>query len=171
MLVDSHCHLDFETFSNDIEEVLERAQEAGVSGMQTICTRLSHFEKVINIAKRYSNIWCSVGVHPHNVIDEAGFCLEDILNIVNSHKEVIGIGETGLDFFYEHSPRDEQISAFRIHIQAARISGLPLIIHTRDADSETCDILEQEWNRGPFTGVIHCFTGGHELAALAMRLG
>lgn len=171
MLVDSHCHLDFEAFSDDLEDVLKRAEEAGVSAMQTICTRLSHFEDVIRIAKRYSNIWCSVGVHPHNVIDEKKFSVEDILHIVNSYREVIGIGETGLDFYYEHTPKDQQIAAFRVHIQAARESGLPIIIHTRDADIETCDILEEETKIGSFAGVIHCFSGGQELAELAIRLG
>jgi len=170
MLIDSHCHLDFESFSNDIEEVLKRAEEAGVSAMQTICTRLSHFEDVLSIAKRYPNIWCSVGVHPHNVTEEKGFSIDDILNIVNSNKEVIGIGETGLDFYYENSPRDQQISAFRVHLQAARKSGLPAIIHTREADRETCQIIEDEWKRGAFPGVIHCFSGGQELAELALKL-
>jgi TatD DNase family protein len=170
MLIDSHCHLDFPQLAADETGVLSRARGAGVGGMLTIGTRLDQFDAVRAIAERHANVWCSVGVHPHEAKEE-GQRTPDRLLAAAGHPKVIGIGETGLDFYYEHSPRAEQAESFRSHIAAARESGLPLIVHTRDADRETGDILEEEYAKGPFTGLIHCFSSGPELARRALELG
>jgi TatD DNase family protein len=170
MLIDSHCHLDFPQLAADEAGVLARAQNAGVGGLLTIGTRLDQFEGVRAIAERHANVWCSVGVHPHEAKDE-GQRTPDRLIEAARHPKVIGIGETGLDFYYEHSPRTEQAESFRSHIAAARQSGLPLIVHTRDADQETGDILEEEYAKGPFSGLIHCFSSGPEMARRALALG
>jgi TatD DNase family protein len=170
MLIDSHCHLDFPELASDEAGVLARARTAGVAGMLTIGTRLDQFERVRAIAERHDNIWCSVGVHPHEAKEE-GQRTPDRLIEATRHPKVVGIGETGLDFFYEHSPRAEQAESFRAHIAAARETGLPLIVHTRDADAETGDILEDEYRKGAFTGLIHCFSSGPEIARRALDLG
>ena len=170
MLIDSHCHLDFPELAGDETGVLARARTAGVAGMLTIGTRLDQFERVRAIAERHDNIWCSVGVHPHEAKEE-GQRTPDRLIEAARHAKVIGIGETGLDFYYEHSPRAEQSESFRAHIAAARETGLPLIVHTRDADAETGDILEDEYRKGAFTGLIHCFSSGPEIARRALGLG
>jgi TatD DNase family protein len=170
MLIDSHCHLDFPELAKDEAGVLARARSAGVAGMLTIGTRLDQFDRVRAIAERHPNIWCSVGVHPHEAKEE-GQRAPDRLIDAAQHPKVIGIGETGLDFFYEHSPRDEQALSFRTHIAAARETGLPLIVHTRDADAETGDILEQEHGKGAFAGLLHCFSSGPDIARRALDLG
>ena len=170
MLIDSHCHLDFPELASDETGVLARARTAGVAGMLTIGTRLDKFEGVRAIAERHANIWCSVGVHPHEAKEE-GQRTPDRLVEATRHPKVVGIGETGLDFYYEHSPRDEQAGSFRAHIAAARQTGLPLIVHTRDADDETGDILEQEFAKGAYGGLIHCFSSGRRVAERALALG
>ena len=170
MLIDSHCHLDFPELAGDEEAVLSRARTAGVGGMLTIGTRLDQFERVRAIAERHGNVWCSVGVHPHEAKEE-GQRTPDRLIEATRHPKVVGIGETGLDFYYEHSPRAEQAESFRAHIAAARATGLPLIVHTRDADRETIDILEDETRQGAFPGLIHCFSSGAEIAEHALALG
>lgn len=170
MLIDSHCHLDFPELASDEPGVLARARTAGVAGMLTIGTRLDQFDKVRAIAERHPNIWCSVGVHPHEAKEE-GQRTPDRLIAASGHAKVIGIGETGLDFYYEHSPREEQATSFRAHIEAARRTGLPLIVHTRDADAETGDILEEEHAKGAYSGLIHCFSSGPEVARRALALG
>lgn len=170
MLIDSHCHLDFPELAGDEEAVLARARLAGVGGMLTIGTRLDQFERVRAIAERHENVWCSVGVHPHEAKEE-GQRTPDRLIEATRHPKVVGIGETGLDFYYEHSPRAEQAESFRSHIAASRATGLPLIVHTRDADRETIDILEEETERGAFPGLIHCFSSGPEVAQHALALG
>ncbi|CAN5841174.1 TatD family hydrolase [soil metagenome] len=170
MLIDSHCHLDFPELASDESGVLARARTAGVSGLLTIGTRLDQFDRVRAIAERHGNVWCSVGVHPHEAKEE-GQRTPDRLIEASRHAKVVGIGETGLDFYYEHSPRDEQVESFRSHIAAARQTGLPLIVHTRDADAETGDMLEQEYGCGAFTGLIHCFSSGAEVARRALALG
>ena len=169
-LVDSHCHLDFEDFAGDFDDMLARAADAGVATMQTICTRVSQFDQVRDIAAAHKNIWCSVGIHPHNVADEPDVTPAHLAAMA-AHPKVIGIGETGLDFFYDHSPRDAQEKSFRAHIGAARDTGLPVIIHTRDADDETCRILREEAAIGAFPGVIHCFSTGRQVAETAIELG
>jgi TatD DNase family protein len=170
MLIDSHCHLDFPELASDEAGVLARARTAGVAAMLTIGTRLDQFERVRAIAERHENIWCSVGVHPHEAKEE-GQHTPDRLVEAARHAKVIGIGETGLDFYYEHSPRAEQATSFRAHIAAARETGLPLIVHTRDADGETGNILEEEYSKGAFSGLIHCFSSGPEIARRALALG
>ena len=169
-LVDSHCHLDFPAFADDLDAVVERARDAGVAVMQTICTRLGEFDGVLTIARAYDGVFCSVGVHPHNVAAEAEATVDALVARTRDAK-VIGIGETGLDYYYEHSPRERQQASFRSHIAAARESGLPVIVHTRDADADTAAILAEEMGKGPFTGLIHCFSTGRELAEQALELG
>lgn len=170
MLIDSHCHLDFPELASDESGVLARARTAGIAGMLTIGTRLDQFDRVRAIAERHGNVWCSVGVHPHEAKEEGQ---SDPARLIEAarHPKVVGIGETGLDFFYEHSPREEQAESFRTHISAAREAGLPLIVHTRDADQETGDILEDEYRKGAFPGLIHCFSSGPEVARRALALG
>lgn len=169
-LVDTHCHLDYPGLAEDEEGVIGRAREAGVSVMQTIGTRLSQAERVIAIAERHEGVWCSVGVHPHEAGNEG---LDDPGPLLRwtSHPKVIGVGESGLDYYYDHAPRDRQATSFRAHISAARQSGLPLIVHTRDADDDTAALLEEEMERGRFDGVVHCFSSGRRLAERAVTLG
>lgn len=171
MLVDSHCHLDYlEREGEDLEEVVGRARRAGVGRLVTISTKLSEFERVRAIAERLEAVYCSVGVHPHEAGEEGQGGPERLLELAG-HPKVVGIGETGLDYFYEHSPREAQQRSFRAHIAAARESGLPLIVHARDADADTVTILQEEHARGPFPGVIHCFTAGPALAEAALGIG
>jgi TatD DNase family protein len=166
LLVDSHCHLDYAA-PEARPEIIERARRAGVRTMLTICTRLAEFETVRGIAAADPDIWCSVGVHPHEAAAEAD---ADCAALVAraGHPKVVGIGETGLDFYYDHSPRPRQAELFRAHAAAARETGLPLIVHTRDADPETIRILREEQ---PPSAVIHCFSTGQELADAAIELG
>ena len=170
MLVDSHCHLDFLERDQDVADVVERAGRAGVRCMVTICTKLSEFAAVRCIAERFPQVYCSVGVHPHEAEDEGQSDPARLIELAG-HEKVVGIGETGLDFYYEHSPRAAQARSFRAHIAAARKTGLPLIVHSRDADGETIDILREAYDEAPFSGVIHCFTAGPELARAALEIG
>jgi TatD DNase family protein len=170
MLVDSHCHLDFADFHDDLDEVVARAREAGVGAMQTIGTRLGTFASVRAIAQRYDGVYCSVGVHPHNAAAEEPVAPAALVEAAR-HPEVIGIGETGLDYHYEHSPRAAQQQSFRAHIAAARETGLPLIVHTRDADDDTVAILKEEAGKGHFAGLVHCFSAGPGVAEAALELG
>ena len=170
MLVDSHCHLDFADFEEDRPAVLSRAKAAGVELMVTISTKITEADKIISLAEAHDELVCSVGIHPH----EAGREPEtDAATLVAraAHPKVVGIGETGLDYFYEHSPRDAQQKNFRAHIEAARQSQLPLIVHARDADADTANILEDEMQKGVYPGLIHCFTAGPELAKRALDIG
>ena len=170
MLVDSHCHLDFPDFAEELDEVMARAAAAGVGTVLTICTRLTAFAGVRAISERYENAYCSIGIHPHDVAAEPAVTAADLVRAAR-HSKVIGLGETGLDYYYEHSARDRQQASFRTHVRAARESGLPLIVHSRDADADMARILEEEHARGRFTGVIHCFTGGPELAERVLAIG
>ena len=170
MLIDSHCHLDYLARDGDLEEIVGRARRAGVSAMVTICTKLSEFDLVRGIAQRFPEVSCSVGVHPHEAAEE-GQDSPDRLRELAALPEVVGIGETGLDYFYDHSPREAQQRSFRSHIAAARETGLPLIVHSRDADEDTIATLREEARQGAFTGVIHCFTAGPALAEAALELG
>ena len=170
MLVDSHCHLDFPEFAPELEAVVTRAHAAGVGVCVSIGTSMDGFARVREIAERFPNVWCSVGIHPHEAEKEL-LASPDVLVAAAKHPKVVGIGETGLDYYYEHSPRALQIANFRIHIEAARQTAFPLIVHTRDADEETIAILREEMSRGRFTGLIHCFTGGKRLADAALELG
>jgi TatD DNase family protein len=170
MLVDSHCHLDFPDYAGQVDAVVERARAAGVGVCVSIGTELKRFAGVKAVAEKFSNVWCSVGVHPH---ESASELLDSEAALVSeaAHPKVVGIGETGLDYYYEHSPRQPQQENFRFHIAAARLTGLPLIVHTRDADDDTIDILRDEMGKGAFTGLIHCFTGTQKLADAALELG
>ena len=171
MLVDSHCHLDFDVFDEDRDEAVARARDAGVDACVTICTRVSRFETIRAIAARYENIFCSVGIHPHQVAEEPETDTETLVALANGDPKVVGIGETGLDYYYDNSPREDQRQSFRAHIGAARETGLPLIVHTRDADEDTAAILTEESRGGGFPGVLHCFSAGRGLAEAAIELG
>ncbi len=170
MLVDSHCHLDFDSFDADREVAIERARAAGVAEMVTICTHLSRFSAVRAIAEAHDGIWCSVGVHPHEAEGE-GVDAPDALIRLADHPKVVGIGECGLDFYYDHSPREAQRANFRAHIAAAKATGLPLIVHAREADDEVARMLQEGANTGELTGVMHCFSSGPELAKAAIDIG
>ena len=170
MLVDSHCHLDFPDFEDELDAVMARATEAGVGAILTICTHLTRFERVLAVAERFDNVFCTVGVHPHEAAREPRVVAEHLVRLAD-HPKVVGFGETGLDYYYEHSPRAEQQQSFRVHIAAARMAGLPLVVHTRDADADTSRILGEEQEKGPFAGVLHCFSSTRELAELAIGMG
>jgi len=169
-LIDSHCHLDFPDFGDELDDIVARAGDAGISHMVTISTHLSKFPDVRAVAERYDNIFCSVGIHPHQAGTEKEVSVAELVEL-SQHPKVVGIGETGLDFFYEHSPRDIQERQFRTHIRAARETGLPLIVHTRDADTDTIRIMEEEYAEGPFPGLIHCFSATQELAERMIAMG
>ena len=170
MLVDSHCHLDFDAFDGELDSIVANAKDAGVGMMVTICTKLSAFDRVLAIAERYDNIYCSVGVHPHEAGAE-GVRTADQLVELAAHPRVVGIGETGLDYFYDHSPRGDQQASFAAHIAAAQRTGLPLIVHSRDADEDMARMLQEAAARAPFDGVLHCFSSGRTLAEMAVGLG
>jgi TatD DNase family protein len=169
-LVDSHCHLDFPEYADQLDQVVARAGAAGVGVCLSIGTELKRFPGVKAVAEKFPNVWCSVGVHPHEAEKEL---LDDEAALIReaAHPKVVGIGETGLDYYYEHSPRAQQQANFRSHIAAARQTGLPVIVHTRDADDDTIAILRDEMGKGPFTGLIHCFTGTQKLADAALEMG
>ena len=170
MLVDSHCHLDYLAQDGDLDDVVDRARRAGIGRMLTICTKISEFNLVTDIAATYDDVWCSVGIHPHNVATEEPVTAEALIDLARGSR-VAGIGETGLDYFYDNSPREDQRRSFRAHIAAARETELPLIVHTRDADEDTAGILEDEYAKGAFRGVIHCFSTGRQLAERAVKIG
>ncbi|MCC6469271.1 MAG: TatD family hydrolase [Alphaproteobacteria bacterium] len=170
MLVDSHCHLDFPDFAEELDAVVDRARQAGVRRMVTICTRVSQFDKVLAVAERFDDVVCTVGVHPHEAAVETDADTRRLVQIAK-HPKVVGIGESGLDYFYEHSPRERQQASFRAHVAASRETGLPLVIHARDADDDMAAILGEEMGRGRFTGVLHCFSSSRQLADKAIDLG
>jgi TatD DNase family protein len=167
MLVDSHCHLDFPDFAAERDAVVARARAAGVATLLTIGTRLDEFPGVRAIAEAYDDVWCSVGAHPHEASDHAATTADELAALA-AHPLVVGIGETGLDFHYDHSPHDVQEQVFRAHIAASKASGLPLIIHARAADDDIARILREE---RPPPGVLHCFSSGRALAEAALDLG
>jgi len=170
MLVDSHCHLDFPDFAPELEAVVARAEAAGVGHMVTISTRVRRHAQVLAIAERFPNVTCSVGTHPHHAHEELDITAEDLVARAE-HPKVVAIGEAGLDYHYDNSPRDAQEQGFRTHIAAARATELPLVIHAREADEDTARILEDEMGKGPFPAVLHCYTGGPDLARRAIALG
>ena len=170
MLIDSHVNLHAPQFEADREEVIVRAREAGVGLMVTISDKVSSFEAVHAVAMDHPDIWCTVGTHPHEAKENPQLTA-DILCDLAARQKVVGIGETGLDFHYDLSPRDIQAEVFRVHVEAARRSGLPLVVHTREADEIMGDILEDEHAKGPFKLLMHCYTSGAELARRAAALG
>jgi TatD DNase family protein len=170
MLVDSHCHLDFPDFSSELDAVIGRARAAGVGRIVTISTRVREQAGLIAIAERFDDVFCSVGTHPHHADEELDVTADDLV-ARTKHPKVVAIGEAGLDYHYDNSPRAAQAQGFRIHIAAARATGLPLVIHAREADDDVARILEEETGKGAFPAVLHCFTGGRDLAMRAVALG
>jgi TatD DNase family protein len=170
MLIDSHCHLDFPDFGDELDAVVGRARAAGVDRMVTISTRVKRHDEVLAIAERFPDVFCSVGTHPHHAHEELDFSVEDLIARTR-HPRVVAIGEAGLDYHYKFSPPEAQAEGFRRHIAGARETGLPLVIHTREADDDTARILEDEMGKGAFSAVLHCFTGGRDLALRAIDLG
>ncbi len=170
MLVDSHCHLDFPDFTDDLDAIVERAGAAGVGRMVTISTRVRQFDRLLAITERFSNVYCSLGTHPHNAHEELDVTTADLV-AKSRHPKVVALGEAGLDYHYDLSPRDAQETGFRRHIAAARETGLPLVIHAREADADVARILTEEMGKGAFPAVLHCFTAGPELARTAIALG
>ncbi len=170
MLIDSHCHLDFDDFAGDFSGVLDRARRAGVDRMLTIGTKLAKWDAVVRLAEAEPALWCTVGIHPHEAANDA---LDGSAELIAraAHPKVIGIGETGLDYYYEKSPRDRQQRNFRFHLAAGRALGLPIVIHSRDADDDMAAVLKDEASMGAFSGVIHCFTASAALADCALALG
>ena len=170
MIVDSHCHLDFPDFSDELDAVVARATAAGVGRLVTISTRVRRHGDLIAIAERFPSVTCSVGTHPHHAHEELDVTATDLLERTR-HPRVVAIGEAGLDYHYDFSPRDAQQQGFRTHIAAARESGLPLVIHSREADDDMRRILEAEMGKGTFSAVLHCFTGTRALALAGIELG
>lgn len=170
MLVDSHCHLDFDTFTKEVDDVVARAHNAGVSHMVTISTRVRRAPLIIALAEKFENVFCSVGTHPHQADEERGIPADEIVALTQ-HPKVVAIGEAGLDYFYQHGSREAQHEGFRTHIDVARRTQLPLVIHTRDADEDTARLLSDEMEKGAFPALLHCFTGGRALARKAIELG
>ena len=170
MLVDSHCHLDFPDFADDLDAIIARAEAAGVSRVVTISTRVRRLNGLLDIATRFPNVYCSVGTHPHHADEEDGISAQELIDLTQ-HPKVVALGEAGLDYFYKNCSPQAQERGFRAHIAAARATGLPLVIHTRDADDHCKRILEDEVARGPFKAVLHCYTGGRDLAIRAIELG
>ena len=170
MLVDSHCHLDFPDFSNELDEIIARARAADIGRMVTISTRVSRHAQVLAIAEKIPEVFCSVGTHPHYSHEETDIDAGKLIAI-SRHPKVVAIGEAGLDYFRNNSPRDAQARSFRQHIQAARETKLPLVIHSRDCDADMAQILSEESGEGAFPAVLHCFTGGRDLATKAIELG
>ena len=170
MLVDSHCHLDFPDFADELDAVIARARAAGIGRMVTISTRVRRQNELLAIADRFSDVFCSVGTHPHYAHEEPDVTAAELIACTR-HPKVVAIGEAGLDYHYDRSPRQDQERGFRTHIRAARETGLPLVIHSRNAAEDTARILEEETGQGAFPAVLHCFTGGPDLARRAIALG
>src|SRR5882757_1133598 len=163
MLVDSHCHLDFPDFEGELDAVVARGRDAGLVRFVSISTRIKRHGDVLAIAERFPDVFCSVGTHPNNAHEELDITVADIVARAR-HPKVVAIGEAGLDYHYDHSPRDAQEHGLRNHIAAARETQLPLVIHSRDADADMARILEEETGKGAFPAVLHCFTGGRAIA-------
>ncbi|MBN9361527.1 MULTISPECIES: TatD family hydrolase [unclassified Devosia] len=170
MLIDSHCHLDFPELAADRAGVLARARAAGIEGMVTISTRVKRFDEIKAIAEENAEVWCSVGTHPHHADEELDIFTEDLVRL-SAHPKCVAIGEAGLDYFYDNAPKAAQETGLRRHIAASRLTGLPLVIHSRSADAHMGAVLSDEVGQGAFPFVLHCFTGGADLARQALALG
>jgi len=170
MLIDSHCHLDFPELAADRAGVLARAKAAGIDGMVTISTRVKRFDEIKAIAEENAEVWCSVGTHPHHADEELDIFAEDLVRL-SAHPKCVAIGEAGLDYFYDNAPKKAQETGLRRHIAASRLTGLPLVIHSRSADAHMGAVLTDEMGQGAFPFVLHCFTGGADLARQALELG
>jgi TatD DNase family protein len=169
-LVDSHCHLDIPDFSVELDAVVARARAAGIGRIVTISTRVKKHAQVLAIAEKFPEVFCSVGTHPHNAAQEPDVDAKTLVSLAK-HPKIVAIGEAGLDYHYDNSPRDAQAASFRQHIAAARETGLPLVIHSRDCDADMAKILREESGKGAFPAVLHCFTGSRDLAFTAIELG
>ncbi|MFC3051039.1 TatD family hydrolase [Kordiimonas pumila] len=169
-IVDSHCHLNYKGLIEDQPAVIERARGAGVGCMLSINTKLHEYSQIIDIIEAYDDIFGTVGVHPHEAENEPDVAIEALCER-SKHPKIVGLGETGLDYYYDSAPRDMQIVNFLAHIEASRQTGLPIIVHTRNADDDCIQLLQSEMKKGPFTGVIHCFTASQRLADAALELG
>ncbi len=170
MLVDSHCHLDFPDFDEDRDDVIARARAAGIGRMVTISTRVAQLDRLLAIAEANDDVFCSVGTHPHNAAEEPDVTTEQLVELAQ-HPRVVAIGEAGLDYHYDNSPKEAQATGFRRHIAAARETGLPLVIHARDADDDVAAILRDETEKGAFPAILHCFSSGRDLAMTGVELG
>ena len=171
MIIDSHAHLDYPQLAGDLPGVLARAGEAGVDRVITIGVKLTTADQPRRIAETYDNVWFSVGVHPHNAGTEPRACAPDAIRAAADHPKCVAIGEAGLDYHYDYAPRGLQADSFRAQISVARELGLPVIVHAREADDDIADIIEEEMGKGSFTGVLHCFSSGAELARRALDVG
>lgn len=169
-VVDSHCHLDFEGMEERLPQVLAHAEQAGVGLMVSISSRVRRFDNLLRIADENASVFCTVGTHPHNAHEELDVTSDDLVKLAEARK-CVGIGEVGLDYHYDLSPRDAQAQGFRVHIDAARRTGLPLVIHSREAEDDTIAILQDEMARGAFTPLLHCFTSHRRLADSAVEMG
>ncbi len=170
MFIDTHINIHGEAYQDDLDEVLERARASGVSAMIAICCRLSEFEAVSQIAEAHEDVFCTIGAHPHHAKDRPDITADELVEIAQ-HPKVVAIGETGLDFHYNYSPRSDQFPSLRAHIEAARRTDLPIILHCREADIEMAELLEEEMEKGAFRPLLHCYTGGSELASRAAKIG
>lgn len=170
MLIDSHCHLDFNDFEEDFEDILARAKQCGITAMLNAGNNINELDKQLELSERYPFIYTAVGVHPHNASEYEGIKAEAFIE-KSKHKKVVGIGECGLDYYYDYSPKETQIAVFEEQIKAAQETGLPLIIHTRDADDDTIAILDKFYKQKPFSGEIHCFSTSKKLADFALSIG
>ena len=170
LIVDSHCHLDYDGLYEHLPAVLQRAEAAGVGLVLSISSRIRNHAKIIGLAEKHDNVFCTVGTHPHNAHEELDIPVSEIVKLTQ-HPKVVGIGEAGLDYHYDNSPRDAQMQGFRNHIAAARETGLPLVIHTREAEEATAKVLEEEMAKGHFKALLHCFTSQQWLAERAVELG
>ena len=170
MLVDSHCHLDFPDFAAELDAIVARARQAGIRRIVTISTRVKKKALMLAIAEKFPDVFCSVGTHPHNAQEEMDVDANALIAL-SQHPKIVAIGEAGLDYHYDNNPRDVQEKSFRQHIAAAREAKLPLVIHSRDCDTDMARVLEEEMGKGPFPAVLHCFTGGRDLAFRAIELG
>jgi len=171
MLIDSHANLHGETYADDLDAVLDRARAAGVSPIIAICCRLGEFAQVKAIAQAHEEVWFTLGAHPHHAKDRPDITANELIAMADDHPKLVAIGETGLDLHYNYSPLNQQMTSLRAHIEAARRTGLPLILHCREADAQMADLLEEEMGKGPFKALLHCYTGGEELARRASALG
>ncbi|MDC9701038.1 MAG: TatD family hydrolase, partial [Alphaproteobacteria bacterium] len=172
-LVDSHCHLDFPEFESEQIEIISRAAEQGIGCMVTVSTKIQNLDRILAVAKRFPSVYCSVGTHPHYASEpwERALTIEQIISAATSYPKIVAIGESGLDFHYNKSTPDDQYASFRKHISAARETGLPLIIHSREAEEGTLDILREEMKKGTFNAILHCFSSKRILAESAIELG
>lgn len=171
MLIDSHANLHGETYDGELDAVLDRARAAGVSPIIAICCRLGEFDQVKAIAEAHEDVWCSLGAHPHHAKDRQDIGADELISMADGHPKLVAFGETGLDLHYNYSPLDQQMASLRAHIEAARRTGLPIILHCREADPKMTELLEEEMGKGPFKALLHCYTGGEELARRASALG